>query len=93
LRRFNRGGCENDLYIRRDDLEDVLVRKLQSELLTLEAVDFAIAEYRQRFDSASTSSEPLCNRGGCENDLYIRRDDLEDVLVRKLQSELLTLAS
>jgi hypothetical protein len=23
-RRFNRGGCENDLYIRPDDLEDLL---------------------------------------------------------------------
>jgi site-specific DNA recombinase len=26
-RRFNRGGCRNDLYIRRDNLEDILSRR------------------------------------------------------------------
>jgi site-specific DNA recombinase len=50
-RRFNRGGCENDLYIRRDDLEDLLLGKLQSEVLRPEVVDYAVAEFRSRLEA------------------------------------------
>jgi len=51
-RRFNRGGCENDLYIRRDDLEDMMLGKLQAEVLNPNAIDFAIAEYREQFGTS-----------------------------------------
>jgi hypothetical protein len=51
-RRFNRGGCVNDLYIRSDDLEDMMLGKLRAEVLNPEAIDFAIAEYREQFGSA-----------------------------------------
>ena len=51
-RRFNRGGCENDLYIRRDDLEDLLLGKLQSELLRAEVVDYAVMEFQRQLEAA-----------------------------------------
>jgi site-specific DNA recombinase len=51
-RRFNRGGCENDLYIRRDDLEDLLLGKLQSQILRPEVVDYAVAEFQGQLESA-----------------------------------------
>jgi site-specific DNA recombinase len=51
-RRFNRGGCENDLYIRRDDLEDLLLGKLQSEVLQPEAVDYAVIEFQRQLEAA-----------------------------------------
>ena len=51
-RRFNRGGCENDLYIRRDDLEELLLGKLQSEILRGEVVDYAIMEFQRQLEAA-----------------------------------------
>jgi site-specific DNA recombinase len=59
-RRFNRGGCGNDLYIRRDDLEDLLLGKLQSEILRPEAVDHAIGEFQRQLVVAlrSLSGDP-----------------------------------
>src|SRR6267143_2965849 len=51
-RRFNRGGCENDLYIRRDDLEDLLLGKLQSEILQPEVVDYAVMEFQRQLEAA-----------------------------------------
>lgn len=51
-RRFNRGGCENDLYIRRDDLEDMMLKNLQEKVLSPEAVEYAIAEYREQLGTA-----------------------------------------
>jgi site-specific DNA recombinase len=51
-RRFNRGGCENDLYIRRDDLEDLLLGKLQNEILRPEVVDYAIVEFQRQLEAA-----------------------------------------
>jgi site-specific DNA recombinase len=59
-RRFNRGGCENDLYIRRDDLEDLLLGKLQSELLQPEVVDYAVMEFqRQLVEALGSLSDDL----------------------------------
>jgi hypothetical protein len=51
-RRFNRGGCENDLYIRRDDLEELLLGKLQSEILRPEVVDYAVTEFQRQLEAA-----------------------------------------
>ena len=51
-RRFNRGGCQNDLYIRRDDLEDLLLGKLQSEILRPEAIDYAVMEFQRQLEAA-----------------------------------------
>jgi site-specific DNA recombinase len=51
-RRFNRGGCENDLYIRRDDLEGLLLGKLQSEVLRPEVVDYAVMEFQRQLEAA-----------------------------------------
>jgi site-specific DNA recombinase len=51
-RRFNRGGCRNDLYIRRDDLEDLLLGKLQSEILNPEVMNYAVAEFRRQLEVA-----------------------------------------
>jgi site-specific DNA recombinase len=45
---FNRGTCNNDLYIRRDELEERLLRKLQGELLRKEVVDYALDEFRRQ---------------------------------------------
>ncbi|HXJ47192.1 MAG TPA: recombinase family protein, partial [Candidatus Dormibacteraeota bacterium] len=54
-RRFNRGGCANDLYIRRDDLEDLLLGKLQSELLRPEVIDYAVVEFQRQLEAALAS--------------------------------------
>ena len=51
-RRFNRGGCENDLYIRRDELEDLLLGKLQSEILKPEVIDYAVMEFQRQLEAA-----------------------------------------
>jgi site-specific DNA recombinase len=51
-RRFNGGGCKNDLYIRRDELEDLLLGKLQSEILKPEVVDYAVMEFRRQLEAA-----------------------------------------
>lgn len=51
-RRFNRGGRENDLYIRRDDLEDLLLGKLQSEILQPKVVDYAVTEFQRQLEAA-----------------------------------------
>jgi site-specific DNA recombinase len=50
--RFNCRGCENDLYIRRDDLEDLLLGKLQSEILQPEVVDYAVTEFQRQLEAA-----------------------------------------
>jgi site-specific DNA recombinase len=54
-RRFSRGGCDNDLYIRRDDLEDLLLGKLQRELLKPEAIDYAVTEFQTQLEAALDS--------------------------------------
>jgi len=54
-RRFNRGGCQNDLYIRRDDLEELLLGKLQGELLRPEVIDYAVEEFQRQLEVALTS--------------------------------------
>ena len=51
-RRFNRGGCQNDLYIRRDNLEDLLLGKLQSEILRPEVIDYAVMEFQRQLEAA-----------------------------------------
>src|ERR1700676_701543 len=51
-RRFNRGGCQNALYIRRDDLEDLLLGKLQSEILKPEVIDYAVTEFQRQLEAA-----------------------------------------
>jgi hypothetical protein len=58
--RVNRGTCSNDLYIRRDELEERLLGNLQTELLQPEAIDFAIAEFgRQLVSSLANISGEL----------------------------------
>jgi site-specific DNA recombinase len=54
-RRMNRGGCENSLYIRRDDLEDLLLGKLQGEILRPEVMEYAIEQFRKQLDEALCS--------------------------------------
>jgi len=60
-RRFNRGGCENDLYIRRDDLEELLLGKLQSEILKPEVVDYAVMEFQKQLE-ATLAVCPMTSR-------------------------------
>jgi site-specific DNA recombinase len=50
LYRVNRGTCTNDLYIRRDELEERLLGNLQGELLQPEAIKLAIAEFGQQLN-------------------------------------------
>jgi site-specific DNA recombinase len=52
---FNRGTCENDLYIRRDVLEERLLGRLQSELLRPEVINYAIGEFGRQLRAALTS--------------------------------------
>jgi site-specific DNA recombinase len=47
-RRMNRGGCENSLYIRRDELEGLLLGKLQGEILTPKVIEYAIEQFRKQ---------------------------------------------
>src|SRR5947207_3157324 len=42
---FNRGTYGNDLYIRRDILEERLLGRLQRELLRPEVIDYTVAEF------------------------------------------------
>lgn len=49
---FNRGTCDNDLYIRRDVLEERLLGRLQSELLRPEVIDYAVAEFGRQLRAA-----------------------------------------
>jgi site-specific DNA recombinase len=49
---FNRGTCENDLYIRLDILEQRLLGRLQSELLRPEVIDYAIGEFGRQLRTA-----------------------------------------
>ena len=56
----NRGVCSNNLYIRRDELEERLLGNLQAELLQPEAIDLAIAEFsRQLVSSLGNISSEL----------------------------------
>jgi hypothetical protein len=48
---FNRGTCGNDLYIRRDVLEERLLKRLQSELLRPEVIDYAVGEVGRQLRS------------------------------------------
>ena len=56
---FNRGICQNKLYIRQDELEERLLSKLRSELLQPEEIDFAIESFGRQLRSslASVSNE------------------------------------
>jgi DNA invertase Pin-like site-specific DNA recombinase len=49
---FNRGTCKNDLYIRRDVLEERLLGRLQSELLRPEVIDYAVSEFGRQLRGA-----------------------------------------
>jgi site-specific DNA recombinase len=49
---FNRGTCGNDLYIRRDVLEEQLLGHLQRELLKPEVIDYAVAEFGRQLRAA-----------------------------------------
>jgi hypothetical protein len=68
---FNRGVCENDLYIRRDHLEERLLGRLQSELLRPEIVDYAVGEFGRQLHAA------LGNLGGEVEQMRKRKEDLE----------------
>jgi site-specific DNA recombinase len=78
-RRFNRGGCENDLYIRRDDLEDLLLSKLHSELLRPEVIDYAVMEFQRQLEAT------LASLSGDLGEMRQRRTQLESE-VRRLVS-------
>jgi hypothetical protein len=57
---FNRGTCGNDLYIRRDVLEERLLGSLQSELLQPEVIDYAVSAFgRQLRTALATESDDL----------------------------------
>jgi site-specific DNA recombinase len=53
--RINRGTCSNDLYIRRDELEEELLRNLHIEILQPEAIELAIAEFGRQLSSSLAS--------------------------------------
>jgi hypothetical protein len=73
---FNRGTCENDLYIRRDVLEQRLLGRLQSELLQPEEIDYAIGEFGRQLKTA------LANLSGDVADLRKRKEQLETEIQR-----------
>jgi site-specific DNA recombinase len=50
--RLNRGTCSNDLYIRRDELEERLLGNLQAELLQPEEINLAISEFGRQLSSS-----------------------------------------
>jgi len=52
---FNRGTCENDLYIRRDVVEERLLGRLQRELLRPKVIDYAIGEFGRQLNAALSS--------------------------------------
>lgn len=57
---YNRGICENGVYIRRDVLEKRLLGRLQKEVLQPAVIDYAIGEFGQQLKSAlSTMSGEL----------------------------------
>jgi hypothetical protein len=65
---FNRGACENDLYIRRDVLEERLLGRLQSELLQPEVIDYAVSEFgRQLRTALAALSDDLAAMAGARN--------------------------
>ena len=49
--RVNRGTCTNDLYIRRDKLEEGLLHNLQTELMQPEVLEFAMDEFGRQLSS------------------------------------------
>jgi hypothetical protein len=73
---FNRGVCTNGLYIRRDHLEERLLRRLQSELLRPEVIDYSVGEFCRQLRTA------LGNLGGEVEQMRNRKQDLE----RKIQN-------
>lgn len=73
---FNRGTCENDLYIRVDDLEERLLRRLQSELLRPEVIDYAIGEFGRQLRTA------LAGLSGDVADLRKQKERLESEIQR-----------
>ena len=50
--RVNRGTCTNDLYIRRDKLEESLLHNLQTELMQPETLELAMDEFGRQLSSA-----------------------------------------
>jgi len=52
---FNRGTCENDLYVRRDVVEERLLGLLQHELLRPEVIDYTIGEFGRQLHTALSS--------------------------------------
>ena len=73
---FNRGTCENDLYIRVDALEERLLRRLQSELLRPEVIDYAIGEFGRQLRTA------LAGLSGDVADLRRKKERLESEIQR-----------
>jgi site-specific DNA recombinase len=73
---FNRGACANDLYIRRDVLEDRLLGRLQSELLRPEVIDYAIGEFGRQLRAA------FANLSGDIVDERKRKEQLEREIQR-----------
>jgi hypothetical protein len=49
---FNRGSCENNIYIRREVLEERLLGRIQSELLKSEVIDYAVSEFGRQLRAA-----------------------------------------
>lgn len=52
---FNRGTCNNSVYIRREVLEERLLRKIQSELLRPEVIEYAVSEFGRQLQTALSS--------------------------------------
>src|SRR5438034_6679979 len=73
---FNRGTYGNDLYIRRDILEERLLGRLQRELLRPEVIDYTVAEFGRQLRAALSSMS---------NDLGVlrrRKEQLEGEIER-----------
>ena len=64
---FNRGTCENDLYIRRDVLEERLLGRLQSELLQPEVIDYAVSEFGRQLRTALATLSDSQRCAGARN--------------------------
>ncbi len=73
---FNRGTCSNDLYIRRDVLEERLLGRLQSELLRPEVINYAVSEFGRQLRCS------LLALSGDLSGLHRRKEQLEREIQR-----------
>jgi site-specific DNA recombinase len=73
---FNRGTCKNDLYIRRDVLEERLLGCLQSRLLRSDVIDYVVSEFGRQLRASRFATS------GSTAGLKKREEELEQEINR-----------